>query len=63
MTTSEIALLGTMIPVLLALVAMLYRIGNIMGRLEQKLDDHEHRISTLETIMPRSYPSPPSRRR
>lgn len=56
MTGSEIAILATIAPLLLAVVVQLIRVANLMGRLTQKLDDHDERLITLEQVLPRSVP-------
>ncbi len=56
MTGSEIAVLATILPLLLAVVVQLIRVANLMGRLVQKLDDHDARLETLEAVLPRAIP-------
>ena len=56
MTGSEIAVLATIAPLLLAVVVQLIRVANLMGRLTQKLDDHDERLTTLEQVLPRGVP-------
>ena len=53
MTGTELAAAGILAPLLLALTATLYRVGTVMGRLEQKLDDHDTRLVNLESALPR----------
>lgn len=53
MTGTEVAVAGVLSPLLLALTVTLYRVGSVMGRLEQKLDDHDTRLVNLENAVPR----------
>lgn len=42
------ALISTMTPVGLSLIATTWRLGSIMGRIDEKLGDHERRIDDIE---------------
>lgn len=55
MSGAEVAILATVLPVGLGILSLLYRIGSIMGRIDEKLGDHERRLTYLESrTMPRS---------
>ena len=54
MTPGEIAMLTIGTPVVMAVIGLLMKIANSTGRIEQKIDDHEGRIKSLERA--RGYP-------
>lgn len=61
MTGAEIAALGVFTPLSLAMLGTLYRLGSIMGRIDEKLGDHDRRLDDLERYYPRRLPPSDSR--
>ena len=41
-------MVSTMVPVGLSLIATTWRLGSIMGRIDEKLGDHDRRIEDIE---------------
>ena len=57
MNAVDITVISTIIPTAVATLATLYRIGNVMGRIEEKLETHDARIGNLETRVYHPRPS------
>ena len=53
MSGAEVAAIGVFVPISGALLATLFRLGSVMGRIDATLRDHDRRIEDLESR--RSY--------
>lgn len=53
MSGAEIAMVSVFTPLSLALLGTLYRLGSIMGRIDEKLGDHDRRLDDLEGVLHR----------
>ncbi len=54
MDSGIIVAVSVFTPLTLALLGTLYRLGSIMGRIDEKLGDHERRLDDLENRLPHS---------
>ena len=57
MDSGALITISVMTPLSLALLGTLYRLGSIMGRIDEKLGDHERRIDELESHVKRRRPA------
>jgi hypothetical protein len=59
MSGADLAVLGVVAPLGICIIGVLYRVGNLMGRVDERLKDIERRLEGVERReWPRGWPRP-----